>query len=391
MTKPPPLNLDVIRRFIRLDSLVGLLLISSTLLALFLANSPFQDGYEDFIATPLKIGFKEWSLSKPVLLWINDGLMALFFLQIGLELKREMVEGQLSKLSQILLPGVAAVGGVCVPALIYIVFNFHDPLALKGWAIPSATDIAFALGILSMLGSRVPSSLKLFLLSVAIYDDLAAIIIIAICYTSELSVVALGLSCVVIGCLILCNKFNVIRLSIYGLLGTVLWCLVLKSGVHATLAGVILAFTIPIKIKGHQHSPLKTLEHGLYGWVSFLIIPLFAFSNAGVNFQDITLNDLTSPLTLGIALGLFFGKQIGIFLFTFLLIKCKFAELPEKASWKQLYGVAALGGIGFTMSLFISTLAFENEWHYIVNSRLGILLGTALSAIAGIWILRSTK
>ncbi len=386
MTKVPLLT-----RFISSESFPGVLLIFASILALGLANSAFAKEYDALIQSQLYLGLNTWILSKPLLLWINDGLMALFFLQIGLEIKREMIEGQLSTFSQVVLPGVAACGGIIVPALIYFLFNHQDSLAVRGWAIPTATDIAFALGILGLLGKRVPMGLKLFLMAVAIFDDLAAIVIIAIFYTSELSMQALLLASLAIVMLVVCNRLRVSALSVYGFIGLLLWFFVLKSGVHATLAGVVLAFTIPLNATPQGTSPLKDLEKSLHVWVAYFILPLFAFANAGINFGEISVDDFKSPLTLGITLGLFLGKQVGIFAATFLLIRCKLARLPENTNWRQIYGVAVLGGIGFTMSLFISTLAFENEANYIVNSRLGILMGTLLSAILGYVILRFTN
>ncbi|MBI2792823.1 MAG: Na+/H+ antiporter NhaA [Gammaproteobacteria bacterium] len=373
------------------DSLSGLLLILMSIVALTLANSPLHLFYENLIKTQLYLGIDQWRLSKPLLLWINDGVMAVFFMHIGLEIKREMCEGQLSKISQVFLPLVAALGGIIVPAVIYSLFNHKELIAMKGWAIPTATDIAFALGVLGLLGSRVPKELKLFLLAIAIFDDLAAIVIIAIFYTSNLSTLSIMLASLAIISLILCNYFNVMQKSVYCFLGILLWFFVLKSGVHTTLAGVILAFTIPLHSKDHRQAPLKDIESSLHGWVIYFILPLFAFANAGINFGNITFGDFVSPLTLGIALGLFLGKQLGVFLFSYIMIKIGMAELPTNTNWKQLYAVAILCGIGFTMSLFMSTLAFQNLESYIVSSRLGIFLGTLLSAFFGYLILRLSK
>ncbi|MFI4937873.1 MAG: Na+/H+ antiporter NhaA [Candidatus Berkiellales bacterium] len=369
-------------------SFIGILLIFSAVLALIFANSPLANWYQDLIQSEVYLGISAWKISKPLLLWINDGLMAVFFLVIGLEIKREILEGQLSKISQVILPAFGALGGVIVPAAIYYWFNYHDAAAMTGWAIPTATDIAFALGILSLLGSRVPPSLKIFLMAVAIFDDFAAIVIIAIFYTSELSFLSLTLASIAIVLLIICNVMKVMHKSVYLLIGFLLWTFVLKSGVHATLAGVILAFTIPLK-STNPVSPLNEIEHYLHPWVNYFILPLFAFANAGIHFGDTTLADFTSPLTLGIAFGLFFGKQLGIFIPTFLLVKCKLATMPAQTNWQHIYGVAILSGIGFTMSLFISTLAFEDTINYIVNSRLGIFIGTLLSAIVGYVLLRN--
>jgi NhaA family Na+:H+ antiporter len=376
--------------FIRAESFGGLLLIFASVAALLLANSPLSQQYDAFINWPFEIQINQWGLSKPLLLWINDGLMAVFFLYIGLEIKREILEGQLSKISQILLPGVAALGGILFPALIYALFNHGNSETMKGWAIPTATDIAFALGVLALLGKRIPASLKLFLMAIAIFDDFVAILIIAIFYTTQLSLISLSLASCAIIALVIFNRWNVSKISVYCFIGLLLWFFVLKSGVHATLAGVVLAFTIPLNSPDQQTSLLKDLEKALHGWVSYFILPLFAFANAGIHFDNIIFNDFLSPLTLGITLGLFFGKQLGIFIPSFLLIKMQMATLPDNTNWRHIYGTSLLCGIGFTMSLFISTLAFENEM-YIVNSRLGIFIGTLSSAFLGFLILRSCQ
>jgi NhaA family Na+:H+ antiporter len=372
------------------DSFPGILLISASILALIVANSPFHDVYQRLLTSEFYVGFNDYSLRKPLLLWINEGLMAVFFMLIGLELKREFFEGHLSSLSQIVLPGVAALGGVIVPVLIYTYFNYAHSLAMRGWAIPAATDIAFALGILALLGSRVHISLKIFLMALAIFDDLLAIIIIALFYTADLSTMSLLLACIGIGVLISLNYFKIGYIPLYLCVGVLLWIFVLKSGVHATLAGVVLAFCIPLKTGTTvKHYPLAYLEKNLYPWVNFLIVPLFAFANAGVPFLGVSTEMLTSPITLGIFWGLFLGKQLGIFIFSYILIKFNLAQLPVGASWKQFYGVAVLGGIGFTMSLFIGTLAFGQQ--ETVTSRIGILAGSLLSMILGYLILMRTK
>lgn len=374
---------DLFNKFIHFESLSGCLLILTSIVALGLANSPWESTYSSFVEGTISFNLSKYSISTSFHHIINDGLMVLFFLLIGLEIKREMIEGKLSKISQMVLPLLAALGGIAVPALIFTVFNYKDPIIMKGWAIPTATDIAFALGIVALLGSRVPSALKLFIMTVAIYDDLAAIIIIAFFYTGNLSLLTLAFASFAILALGICNHFNISKLSLYLAIGSVLWLLVLKSGVHATLAGVILAFAIPLKLPHKRISPLKLLENKLYPWVSYCILPLFAFANAGVNFQNIGINELFSPLTVGISMGLFVGKQLGIFFVCLAVIKLKFASLPENVSWQKLYGAAMLCGIGFTMSLFISTLAYQNETLLTINSRLGIFIGTLLSAIAG--------
>lgn len=374
--------------FIALESLGGLLIIAASLVALTLANTGLQQGYFELLETPLYFGIHHWHLKKTLLLWINDGLMALFFLLIGLELKREVLEGQLSQISQIILPGVAALGGIILPALIYAYFNQNNPMHLKGWSIPTATDIAFALSMLTLFGSRVPAGLKIFLMTVAVFDDISGIMIIAVFYTQDLSWSALGLA--LIGGIVLwgLNKRNVTRIGIYLLVGCYLWICVLKSGVHATLSGFLLAMAIPNCAEGSGSTPLRRLETGLHGWVTYCILPLFALANAGISFKGITGSDLLNPLTLGIAVGLFVGKQVGIFSFTWLLIKCRLAKLPPQVSWGHIYGAALLCGIGFTMSLFMSTLAFEHYPETIILSRLGIFCGTLVSALVGLCVLR---
>ncbi len=369
--------------FVRQESFAGILLMLASLIALIFANSPLDKSFDALLSYSISVGFGEYRLSKTVLHWVNDGLMAIFFLLIGLELKREMRVGYLSKLNQIILPGLAAIGGVIVPVLIYVYFNHQHPLNMRGWAIPAATDIAFALGILSLLGKRIPISLKIFLLALAIYDDIFAIIIIAMFYTSQLSMLSLGLACLCIVLLILLNRCNVKKLLPYLAVGLLLWMCVLKSGVHATLAGVVLAFCIPLDTTNEKTSPLNKLEHSLHPWVMFFILPAFALANVGVDLRNMTLQVLTDPLFLGVSLGLFIGKQVGIFSFATLVVKCKLAKLPHHASFTQLYGVSILGGIGFTMSLFISGLAFDlNE-----ASRLGIILGSLCSAVLGFVVL----
>lgn len=371
-----------INSFLKLEAMGGILIIAASIVALLLANSPYQQHYFQFLQSHLTVGLEPWVFKKPFLLWINDGLMALFFLLIGLELKREVVEGQLSQLSQILLPAVAALGGIIVPALIYIAFNWHDPISIRGWAIPTATDIAFALSILSLLGSRVPQGLKIFLMTVTIFDDISAIIIIALFYAGDLSGKALLGALILLVLLILLNRAKVQSTLPYLFLGLLLWICVLNSGVHATLAGFILALTIPM-----QKAPYR-LESRLHGWVTYGILPLFAFANAGISFLGITQADVFSPLTLGIALGLLLGKQAGIFSFTWCLVTCKMGALPDNVHWGHIYGVALLCGIGFTMSLFISTLAFEFHPASMMSSRLGIFCGTAISALLGYFVLR---
>lgn len=382
--------LQLLREFLRLESASGIILIFAALAAILLANSPLDFLYNGFLDTPVEIRIGALKLAKPLLLWINDGLMAVFFLLIGLEVKREILEGQLSKPSQVALPGIAALGGMIVPALIYAWFNRGNEITLNGWAIPAATDIAFALGIVALLGKRVPQSLKIFLLTLAILDDLAAIVIIAIFYTSELSLTALGLAGVALLVLFILNRRGVTRIAAYTLVGVALWVFVLKSGVHATLAGVALAFAIPMRDRQDKdHSPVKHLEHALHPWVAFMILPLFAFANAGLDLGNLSFNAIFQPVPLGILLGLFVGKPLGIFGISWVVIKTGLAKLPAGANWTQLYGMAQMCGVGFTMSLFIATLAFEEEAASLLFSdRLGILTGSLLSAVWGYIVLR---
>ena len=376
-----------IQKLIHSDAFGGILLILATVAALLLQNSPLAHLYESFLHTPVKVQFGSLEIAKPLLLWVNDGLMAIFFFLVGLEVKREVLGGHLSSLDRVSLPAIAALGGMLVPALIYIAFNGSDSFALNGWAIPTATDIAFALGILALLGPKVPQSLKIFLMALAIIDDLGAIIIIALFYTSQLSVLSLAISSVSLALLIAFNRLGVMRKSWYLLVGLILWVSVLKSGVHATLAGVALAFTIPFRSTDGK-SMVEELEHDLHPWVTFFILPLFAFVNAGVDLRSIAPQELLSSVPLGIMLGLFVGKQLGVFGFSFLAIKMGLAKLPQKSTWLQLYGVAVLTGIGFTMSLFIDSLAFEDAQIYHFADKLAILLGSFASALVGYLILR---
>ncbi|MEW8430882.1 MAG: Na+/H+ antiporter NhaA [gamma proteobacterium symbiont of Ctena orbiculata] len=377
--------------FMRQDSSSGILLIFAAVLALLLENSPLSGFYDALLETPVEIRIGQLHLAKPLLLWINDGLMAVFFMLIGLEVKREILEGELSSLDQIVLPGLGAIGGMLVPAAVYYALNQGDPVALNGWAIPAATDIAFALGVIALLGRRVPISLRVFLMALAIFDDLGAIIIIAIFYTADLSVTSLVIALVAIAVLIGLNLFRVSRVSAYVVVGVILWIAVLKSGVHATLAGVVIGFAIPLRdARNSERSPLREVEHGLHQWVALLIVPVFAFANAGVSLSGLSLESLLEPIPLGIAAGLFLGKQVGIMLFCGLAIVLGFAKLPNGASWSGFYATTVLCGIGFTMSLFIASLAFEQggDSTIIMGDRIGILLGSGLSAVAGYLILR---
>ncbi|MGR6778721.1 Na+/H+ antiporter NhaA [Moritella viscosa] len=376
--------------FFKLESAGGIILMFSTVLAMILANSPAQDLYASFLEIPVEIKLGGLEIAKPLLLWINDGLMAVFFFLVGLELKRELVEGELSDPRNIILPGVGAIGGMLFPALIYVYFNMDDPAALSGWAIPAATDIAFALGILSLLGSRVPVSLKIFLTSLAIFDDIGAILIIAFFYTSKISILALIVTALCIPVLAYFNKRNVDSKALYIIVGIVMWVAMLKSGVHATLAGVILALFIPMQSKDKSHSPLKTMEHGLHFVVAFVILPIFAFANAGINLSGVGLEQILHPVPMGIALGLFIGKQVGIFGLCWIAIKCKVAQMPKGMNWCSLYGTAILCGVGFTMSLFIGSLAFgDTGSNSLFDERLGIILGSLLSGIVGFFMLKS--
>lgn len=381
----------IIKRLFQHESASGILLIIAMLLALVAANTPLHILYSKFLSLPVSIAIGNFGIAKPLLLWINDGLMALFFLLIGLELKREILIGHLNQRAKVMLPAFAAIGGMLVPALIYVALNHDNPVALHGWAIPTATDIAFALGVLILLGSRVPSSLKVFLVSLAIFDDVGAIVIIALFYTAKLSLAALLSAAVGLLLLWWLNRKGVTRLSPYLLIGLVVWVSLLKSGVHATLAGVAVAMFIPLRgsnAEGVAQLPLQKLEHRLHTPINFVILPLFAFANAGLPLLDLSLTDLFSGIPLGIMLGLFFGKQIGVLAFTWLAVKLRIGKLPDDVSGSQLYGVAILCGIGFTMSLFIASLAFEHvPNNHLLNDKLGILVGSVISAIVGyVWL-----
>lgn len=385
----------LVKEFIKKESSAGVILIFITLLALFLRNSPLSVYYTNILQMTIEVNVGEFlELKKPLFLWINDGLMALFFLLIGLEIKRELLGGHLSSFSKIALPGLAAIGGMLFPALIFILFNYHDNFAIKGWAIPTATDIAFALGILSLLGKRVPITLKIFLMALAIIDDIGAILIISLFYTHELSFLSMLSAFGCFAVLLLMNKLNLTRITAYIIVGIILWVCVLKSGVHATLAGIILAFTIPLNIQndeGKHISPGRILHHNLNFWVAYFVLPIFAFMNAGVNLQAISMDDLTNDVALGVTLGLFFGKQMGVMLFVYLAVKLNLAQLPKCATWAQMYGVAVLTGIGFTMSLFINSLAYNDSNIFMYTDRLAILCGSILSGVVGYLILRLTK
>ncbi len=373
-------------RFFRHEAAGGILLMASALLALIVANSPLSGAYHDLLSRRLEVLFDGAGLSKPLILWINDGLMAVFFFLIGLELKREMLEGKLKNPRDVVLPGVAALGGMAVPALVYLALNGGNPVTVGGWAIPAATDIAFALGVLALAGRSVPPSLKVFLLTLAILDDLGAIIIIALFYTAELKTDYLAMALLPLAALWGLNRRGTHRVAPIVLLGVVLWVLVLKSGVHATLAGVATAFFVPLKDR-HGKSPLHAVEHGLSPYVLYLIVPVFAFANAGVVLKGLTWGDVFSPLTLGIALGLIAGKQAGVFGATWLMVRSGLAPMPAGADWMQVYGIACLAGIGFTMSLFIGSLSFADA--ALMNEvRVGVLAASAISAVLGYGVLR---
>lgn len=381
---------QALKDFIRLESASGILLLAAAICAMLVENSAAKGLYDALLGTAVEIRIGGFEIAKPLLLWINDGLMAIFFFLIGLEIKRELLAGELSEPSRVVLPVIGAIGGMTLPALIYAWVNWGDATALKGWAIPSATDIAFALGVLAILGSRIPQSLKLFLMTLAIIDDLGAIVIIALFYTTNLSLTSLSLALVAIVVLFILQHRKVLGLTPYLLVGLFLWAAVLKSGVHATLAGVLTAFFIPFrKMPGEVKTQLEKLEEDLHPTVVFGILPLFAFANSGIPFDALTIETLTHPVPLGIALGLFFGNQFGVFGLCWLAIKLGLSELPEGVSWLQLYGVALLCGIGFTMSLFVASLAFEQGGpDFAVDDRIGILLGSMASGILGYVVLR---
>jgi len=381
-----------IARFLQQESAGGILLICAALLAVILANSPLDSYYNLLIDTVVVIKIGALGLDKPLLLWVNDGLMAVFFLLVGLELKRELLEGELADKKNIILPGLGAVGGMVVPAAIYLFFNLSDPVAIQGWAIPAATDIAFALGILSLLGPRVPTTLKIFLTSLAIFDDIGAILIIAFFYTSKISMTALVVAASCTAMLYYFNRRGVMAKSLYVTVGTIMWFSMVKSGVHATLAGVVLAMFIPIHDpKNPEYSPLKAMEHDLHSLVAFFILPVFAFCNAGINLEGVGIEQVMHSVPVGIALGLFVGKQVGVFGFCYLAIRMGLTALPKGMTFTSLYGTAALCGIGFTMSLFVGSLAFEETGvNLMFDERLGIILGSLASGVVGYLVIRAS-
>jgi len=381
-----------IKNFLRMESAGGIVLMAAAVLAMIAANSPAAGLYAYFLDTPMEVRVGAFQIAKPLFLWVNDGLMAIFFFLVGLELKREFLEGELSRPANVLLPAVGAVGGMVGPVAVFLWFNNGDPVAMQGWAIPAATDIAFALGILMLLGGRVPLSLKVFLVSLAIFDDLGAIIIIAIFYSADLSTTALLAAVFCLGILGLMSWRGINSISPFVFVGIIMWIAVLKSGVHATLAGVALAAFIPMRdSRDESHSPLRELEHDLHSVVAFGVLPLFAFVNAGISLEGVSFSDLLHTVPLGIAAGLFIGKQVGIFLLCFLAVKVGLARLPDGTNWGSLYGASILCGVGFTMSLFVGSLAFENvplDLEVIFDERLGIILGSLLSGIVGYVVLR---
>jgi len=384
----PGLPNQTLLAFLKRESAVGILLVIATLLAMLMANSPLGALYEQTMHLAVLVSVGTFAIAKPLLLWINDGLMALFFFMVGLEIKREVLEGTLSQRSKVALPLIAAVGGMIVPALVYTAFNHESPDAMSGWAIPVATDIAFALGVLSLLGSRVPPALKVFLLALAVFDDLGAIVIIALFYTSDLSLQSLLVAGMAILLLVFMNKRGVVNNTAYVLIGIVLWVALLKSGVHATLAGVILGLMIPLR---NNRESFHDLEASLHAPVNFVILPLFAFANAGVALQHFTADHLGDGVTLGVILGLLVGKQVGVFLFSAVAIGLRIGKMPEGIGWGELYGVAVLSGIGFTMSLFIGSLAFEctqGVCFSLVDERLGVLVGSLFSGVLGYIVLK---
>jgi NhaA family Na+:H+ antiporter len=380
---------STLKNFFQHEAASGFVLVLAAIIAMIMANTPLNGFYNGLLAIPVTVAFGSFEIAKPLILWVNDGLMAIFFFLVGLEIKREILDGNLSSPAQITLPAVAAIAGIVFPALIYVWFNADDPVAIKGWAIPSATDIAFAVGVFTIFGKSLPLSLKLFLLSVAIFDDIGAIVIIALFYSQDLSTTSLIVAISGLVVLFLLNRFNVSTQAAYILVGVVVWAAVLKSGVHATLAGFALAWFIPLKLENEDgHPMLEHMEHKLHHWVGFFVLPIFAFANAGVSFIGASMDNIFNPITLGIAAGLFIGKQIGILGICWLTVKSGLAKLPEKATWTQLYGVTLLCGIGFTMSLFIGTLAFEEQpLEYQVSVKVGVLLGSILSAVIGAFIL----
>ena len=376
--------------FFKLEAASGLVLLISAILALIISNSNLSEIYFETLNKYIFIGINNFGLKLSVLHWINDALMAIFFFFVTLEIKREFLQGELSNIKQALLPIIAAVGGMVVPALFYVFINFGDPETLNGWAIPSATDIAFSLGVLSLLGKRVPLSLKVFLTALAIIDDLGAILIIAIFYSGELNIMYLSLMLIAFIILLIINKFNIKIFLPYLLIGLLLWDFTHNSGIHATIAGVLLAMTIPHRKKEKDFSLLIKIEHAISPYVAFGIMPLFAFANAGVSLEGLSFSSLLNKVPLGIVLGLFVGKQLGVFVFSYVSIKLKIAQMPGNSSWYNFYGVGILTGIGFTMSLFVGNLAFIDNTQYMDGVKIGVLTGSLLSTLAGYFLILLT-
>jgi len=377
--------------FFKLESASGLVLLFAAIIALYISNSSFSDDYFNILKSYIVLGTESFGLKLSILHWINDVLMAIFFFLVSLEIKREFVQGELSNPKQALLPIIGAIGGMLVPALFYVFININDPETLKGWAIPSATDIAFSLGVLSLLGKRVPISLKVFLTALAIIDDLGAIVIIAFFYSGNIEIQYLLLMLAAMVCLLILNKFKITKFLPYFIVGIFLWNFTHQSGIHATIAGVLLALTIPHNIKNSKKSLLLKLEHSISPYVAFIIMPVFAFANAGVSLQGLNLSSLLMPVPLGIVCGLFFGKQIGVFVFSYLAVKFNFAEKPNNSNWLAFYAVSILTGIGFTMSLFVGNLAFADSTQYIDGVKIGVLAGSLLSTLCGYFLLLASS
>ncbi len=376
-----------LQKFIQLESAGGIILVFVLILAIIIANSPLDTVYNNIVHMPIQIRIGALNIHKPILLWVNDGLMAIFFMLLAMEIKREILDGELSKPSQLSLPVVAAIGGIVVPAGVYLFFNAHNPDTVRGWPIPTTTDIAFTLGVVAILGKRVPQGLKVFLVALSIVDDILAVAIIAVFYTGSLSIVTLMLALAGVIALVIFNLMGVKRVAPYVLVGVLIWVCVLKSGVHATLAGVVVGLCIPYNGSSDRgHSTLRHLEETLHPWVAYFILPFFVFCNGGIALTGIKFSTLITPVPLGILLGLFVGKVVGVFLFSSVLIKAKLSKLPENSNWWQLVGICALTGIGFTMSLFLSSLAFLNT-PYEELAKQGIIFGSLLSAALGIGIL----
>ena len=376
--------------FFKLEAASGLVLLFAAIIALIISNSDLSDLYFSTLNKYLFLGINEFGIKLSVIHWINDALMAIFFFFVTLEIKREFIQGELSNIKQALLPIIGAIGGMLVPALIYIYINFGDPQTLNGWAIPSATDIAFSLGVLSLLGKRVPLSLKVFLTALAIIDDLGAIVIIALFYSGDLSIKYLSLMLIAFIILLILNKFNIKKFLPYLIVGIVLWDFTHNSGIHATIAGVLLAMTIPHRKKEKDFSLLIKIEHSISPYVAFGIMPLFAFANAGVSLEGLSISSLMDKVPLGIVLGLFVGKQLGVFIFSFISIKLKIAQMPNNTSWYNFYGVGVLTGIGFTMSLFVGNLAFVENVEYMDGVKIGVLTGSLLSTLFGYFLILLT-